>query len=177
KHRIHPPLHLWLRALPPMRRLCYAYWRLAMCGDCMGTKWRDDGTRYHITVKEFLDISWSTWFNDLTITHDTDGMSMLVGSIRDQSALYGLIDNAITDSNTQKESMMTPLPTTMHIPSAPWRLGRRVLRGIGRTLAVLFALSAILALAGASYEAIAATGDARHYPAPGQLVEIGRAHV
>jgi hypothetical protein len=50
--------------------------------------------RYHITVKEYLDTSWSTWFDGLTITHDTDGMSTLEGSIRDQSALYGLIDKA-----------------------------------------------------------------------------------
>jgi hypothetical protein len=49
---------------------------------------------YYITVKEHLDDSWSTWFDGLTITHDTDGMSTLEGSIRDQSALYGLIDKA-----------------------------------------------------------------------------------
>jgi len=56
---------------------------------------------------------------------------------------------------------------------------RRVLRGIGRTLAALVALIAILALAGASYEAIAATGDARRYPPPGQLVDVGgfRLHI
>jgi pimeloyl-ACP methyl ester carboxylesterase len=74
---------------------------------------------------------------------------------------------------------MTPLPTTMHIPSSTWRVGRRVLRGIGRGLAALVALIAILALAGASYEAIAATGDARRYPAPGQLVDVGgfRLHI
>jgi hypothetical protein len=36
-----------------------------------------------------------------------------------------------------------------------------VLRGIGRGLATLFVLIAILTLAGASYEAIAAAGDAR----------------
>ena len=74
---------------------------------------------------------------------------------------------------------MTPIPTTMHIPSSTWRTGRRVLRGIGHGLAALVALIAILALAGASYEAIAATGDARHYPPPGQLVDVGgfRLHI
>jgi hypothetical protein len=30
---------------------------------------------YHITVEEHLDDRWSTWFDGLTITHDTDGMS------------------------------------------------------------------------------------------------------
>ena len=49
---------------------------------------------YQITVKEHLDDSWSTWFDGLTITHDADGMSTLAGAVRDQSALYGLIDKA-----------------------------------------------------------------------------------
>ena len=49
---------------------------------------------YQITVKEHLDESWSTWFDGLTIIHDADGRSTLAGAVRDQSALYGLIDKA-----------------------------------------------------------------------------------
>lgn len=49
---------------------------------------------YQITVKGYLDASWSTWFDGLTITHDTDGNTRLAGAIRDQTALYGLIDKA-----------------------------------------------------------------------------------
>jgi hypothetical protein len=49
---------------------------------------------YQITVKEHRDESWSTWFDGLTITHDADGMSTLAGAVRNQSALYGLIDRA-----------------------------------------------------------------------------------
>ena len=49
---------------------------------------------YQITVKEHLDDGWSTWFDGLAITHDADGMSTLAGEVRDQSALYGLIDKA-----------------------------------------------------------------------------------
>jgi pimeloyl-ACP methyl ester carboxylesterase len=58
-------------------------------------------------------------------------------------------------------------------------VGRRVVRWIGRGLAALAGLIAVLALVGASYEAIAAAGDARRYPAPGQLVDIGgyRLHI
>ncbi len=48
---------------------------------------------YYITVKEHLDDSWSTWFDGLTITHAADGTTTLAGSVRDQSALYGLIDH------------------------------------------------------------------------------------
>ena len=49
---------------------------------------------YQITVKEYLEDSWSTWFDGLTITHAADGATTLAGPVRDQSALYGLIDKA-----------------------------------------------------------------------------------
>ena len=49
---------------------------------------------YQITVKGYLDASWSAWFDGLTITHDADGNTILAGSVRDQTALYGLIDKA-----------------------------------------------------------------------------------
>ena len=49
---------------------------------------------YQITVKEYLEDSWSAWFDGLTISHAPDGATTLEGSIRDQSALYGLIDKA-----------------------------------------------------------------------------------
>jgi hypothetical protein len=47
---------------------------------------------YQITVAEHLDESWSTWFDGLTITHAADGTTTLAGAVRDQSALYGLLD-------------------------------------------------------------------------------------
>ena len=46
---------------------------------------------YKITVKEYLEESWSDWFDRLTITHGEDGTTTLAGSVRDQTALYGLI--------------------------------------------------------------------------------------
>ena len=49
---------------------------------------------YQITVKEYLDDSWSSWFDGLTITHAADGNTTLAGAVRDQSALYGLLDKA-----------------------------------------------------------------------------------
>jgi hypothetical protein len=60
------------------------------------THWREGATamalRYYLRVKEHLDDSWSSWFDGLSITHTADGATTLEGSIRDQSALYGLID-------------------------------------------------------------------------------------
>ena len=49
---------------------------------------------YQITVKGYLDASWSAWFDGLTITHDAAGNTRLTGAIRDQTALYGLLDKA-----------------------------------------------------------------------------------
>ena len=49
---------------------------------------------YQITVKEYLEDSWSEWFDGLLISHAADGTTTLAGPIRDQSALYGLIDKA-----------------------------------------------------------------------------------
>src|SRR5215212_5577313 len=75
--------------------------------------------------------------------------------------------------------MMTPLLSTINIPSSTWRIGRRVLRGIGRTLAALFGLIVVLGLVGASYESAAEAADVRAYPPPGQLVDVGgyRLHI
>jgi hypothetical protein len=49
---------------------------------------------YQITVKEYLEDSWAAWFDGLTISHAPDGATTLEGPVRDQSALYGLIDKA-----------------------------------------------------------------------------------
>lgn len=46
---------------------------------------------YQITVKEYLEESWSASFDRLTITHTPNGATTLAGAIRDQTALYGLI--------------------------------------------------------------------------------------
>ena len=46
---------------------------------------------YQITVKEYLEAGWSAWFDGLTITHASDGTTTLVGEVRDQTALYGLL--------------------------------------------------------------------------------------
>ena len=74
---------------------------------------------------------------------------------------------------------MTPIPSTMNVPSSTWRRGRRVLRGIGRTLAALVGLIVVLAVVGAIYESAAEATDVRAYPPPGQLVDVGgyRLHI
>lgn len=46
---------------------------------------------YQIQLKEHVDVDWSEWFENLTITHTDDGTTNLSGSLTDQSALYGLL--------------------------------------------------------------------------------------
>ena len=49
---------------------------------------------YQIRVKTHLDLDWSAWFDQLTITHDADGCTTISGRVADQAALYGLIGKA-----------------------------------------------------------------------------------
>ena len=70
--------------------LAFGYQGIPQWGAAKGTEAR----HYQITVKGHLDVSWSSWFDGLTITHDADGNTKLSGVIRDQTALYGLIDKA-----------------------------------------------------------------------------------
>jgi hypothetical protein len=44
-----------------------------------------------IRVKGQIDERWSDWLEGLTITHTTEGDTVLAGHILDQAALYGLI--------------------------------------------------------------------------------------
>lgn len=47
--------------------------------------------RYVIQVKGHLDPFWQEWFENLSITHQGDGTSLLSGPIQDQAALYGIL--------------------------------------------------------------------------------------
>jgi len=52
----------------------------------------DAPARYQIRVHGTLDSHWSGWFAGLTITHEADGNTLLVGPVADQAALYGVIN-------------------------------------------------------------------------------------
>ncbi len=47
--------------------------------------------RYVIRVKGHLDPFWQEWFENLSITHQSDGTTLLSGPIKDQAALYGIL--------------------------------------------------------------------------------------
>ena len=47
--------------------------------------------RYHIRIKGHLDASWQQWFVPLQIGLEPSGTTILVGSLPDQAALYGVL--------------------------------------------------------------------------------------
>ncbi|GHO97410.1 hypothetical protein KSF_112830 [Reticulibacter mediterranei] len=46
---------------------------------------------YLIRIKEHLDATWQSWFDDLSIQHEETGTTLLSGNIPDQPALYGIM--------------------------------------------------------------------------------------
>jgi hypothetical protein len=47
---------------------------------------------YSIRIEGHLDLSWSTWFDGLTMTHHANGETTLIGPVRDQAALHGILN-------------------------------------------------------------------------------------
>lgn len=47
---------------------------------------------YQIHVKGHLDKSWADWMGGLTIIHQTNGETLLIGSLPDQGALHGVLN-------------------------------------------------------------------------------------
>ena len=43
-----------------------------------------------IRVRGQIDEQWADWFEDLTLSH-SEGVTVLIGAVQDQSALYGLL--------------------------------------------------------------------------------------
>jgi pimeloyl-ACP methyl ester carboxylesterase len=83
------------------------------------------------------------------------------------------------ETRQQEKPTMTGMTNTLHTPARAEARGRRVLRGLARVLGVTIALIVALALAGVSFEALFASGDATRYPPPGRLVDVGgyRLHI
>jgi hypothetical protein len=46
---------------------------------------------YEIRVQGHLDQHWSEWFNDLAISYDADGNTVLRGPLADEAALHGVL--------------------------------------------------------------------------------------
>jgi len=47
--------------------------------------------RYELRIDGHIDDHWTTWFDNLTLTHESDGTTTLRGLVPDQAALHGLL--------------------------------------------------------------------------------------
>jgi hypothetical protein len=57
----------------------------------ISTGQHDNPGRYEIRLKGRLDTRWAAWFDGLTLSHDSDGTTIIHGPVADQAALYGLL--------------------------------------------------------------------------------------
>jgi hypothetical protein len=48
-------------------------------------------TCYYIRLKGHLDDHWSAWFDNLTISNEANGETVLHGPLVDQAALHGVL--------------------------------------------------------------------------------------
>ena len=51
----------------------------------------NEGGSYEIRLKGHLNARWADWFDGLTLTQESDGTTVLSGSVVDQAALHGLL--------------------------------------------------------------------------------------
>jgi hypothetical protein len=49
------------------------------------------GQHYEIRLKGHLNARWADWFDGLALTQESDGTTVLSGSVMDQAALHGLL--------------------------------------------------------------------------------------
>ena len=52
---------------------------------------RHEAGRYEIRLKGHLDPRWGAWFEGLSLSHESDGTTIVRGPVPDQAALHGLL--------------------------------------------------------------------------------------
>ena len=50
---------------------------------------RHEDGRYEIRLKGHLDGRWAAWFDGLSLSHESDGVTVIRGGVPDQAALHG----------------------------------------------------------------------------------------
>jgi hypothetical protein len=48
--------------------------------------------QYEIRLKGHLEARWAAWFDGLSLTQESDGTTLIRGSVIDQAALHGLLN-------------------------------------------------------------------------------------
>ena len=55
------------------------------------SKTRSEPRDYEIRLKGHLEARWAAWFDGLSLTQESDGTTVIRGSVIDQAALHGLL--------------------------------------------------------------------------------------
>ena len=67
---------------------------------------------YQIKIKGHLGSEWTDWFGGMTITREDNGVTLLIGLVVDQAALYALL--------TKVRDLGMPLLEVCHVkPDVP----------------------------------------------------------
>jgi hypothetical protein len=74
--------------------------------------------RYEIRLKGHLAARWSAWFDGMTLTTNSDGTTVLEGSVVDQAALHGLLSK-LRDIGLPLVSLTQLDPEPQTPPAAP----------------------------------------------------------
>ena len=53
---------------------------------------RREPVQYEIRLKGHLEARWAAWFDGLSLTQESDGTTVIRGSVIDQAALHGLLN-------------------------------------------------------------------------------------
>jgi hypothetical protein len=51
----------------------------------------NEGGSYEIRLRGHLEARWAAWFDGLSLTHEGDGTTVMLGPVVDQAALHGLL--------------------------------------------------------------------------------------
>jgi hypothetical protein len=86
---------------------------------------RQKATHYEIRLKGHLGSSWADWLGGMSLTHASDGTTVVGGPVADQAALHGLLqklrDMGVTLISVNESESERPLtlsdPVSEPVPS------------------------------------------------------------
>jgi hypothetical protein len=80
-------------------------------------RYQEGGLMQHIEIriKGQIDREWADWLAGLKITHTADGSTALSGTVREQAALYGLL-NSLANLGLQLVSLTSAEDSTRRTP-------------------------------------------------------------
>ena len=70
---------------------------------------RHEDGRYEIRLKGHLDGRWAAWFDGLSLSHESEGVTVIRGGVPDQAALHGLLQK-VRDTGLPLVSVMRVEP-------------------------------------------------------------------